>query len=312
MARDNPTVVDVLTPLVLILAVAAGLVTATVSASWVHSRQTAFYRWFLASILLFNLLTLLGLLFHLTRAQLPGLIGAYRGAPLVVLLTVMSAFKLGWLHAFAGMNRALLGRERPSGWNRRIRIVGSALVAVYGALLAVGVAGGRQRLVEAVVSLADVLVIGGAVLSAGCLMSAAAAVPAPVRRRSLLALGGFYTVLLVAVGASVLLGWLRGRDHAVFNGLVLIAYNLLPLAWILRFQPGGRDVLQEEGNPYGLTAREREIVELIGAGLSNQEVADRLFISLATVKDHNHHIFRKTGVRSRLELANLFRRHGGD
>ena len=50
-----------LVPLVLILAVAAGLVTATVSASWVHSRQTAFHRWFLANILLFNLLILLGL-----------------------------------------------------------------------------------------------------------------------------------------------------------------------------------------------------------------------------------------------------------
>ncbi len=49
---------------------------------------------------------------------------------------------------------------------------------------------------------------------------------------------------------------------------------------------------------------------LIGAGLTNQEVADRLFISLATVKDHNHNVFRKTGVRSRVELAILFRPRG--
>jgi len=34
---------------------------------------------------------------------------------------------------------------------------------------------------------------------------------------------------------------------------------------------------------------------------------DEKFVSLATVKEHNHSIFRTTGVRSRLELANVFR-----
>jgi hypothetical protein len=46
---------------------------------------------------------------------------------------------------------------------------------------------------------------------------------------------------------------------------------------------------------------------LIQSGKTNQEIADQLFISLATVKDHNHNIFRKCGVRNRLELSNLFR-----
>ncbi len=302
--------VDAAAPLVLVLAVAAGLVSATLAASWVHSRQTAFYRRFLANILLFNLLTLLGLLFHLMRGQLPPVMAAYRGAVLVVLLTIMAAFKLAWLLAFAGMNHALLSQERVGEAGKRIGIGGGALVALYGALLAVGVAAEIPRLVAAVAALADVLVIGGAIVLVGALVSAATAISAPVRRRSLMAWGGLHGLLLVAVGASVLVGWLWGRDYAVFNGLMLTAYNLVPLVWILRFQPGGADVLEEEGNPYGLTAREREIVELIGAGLTNQEVADRLFISLATVKDHNHNVFRKTGVRSRLELAILFRPRG--
>ena len=56
----------------------------------------------------------------------------------------------------------------------------------------------------------------------------------------------------------------------------------------------------------GITKREREIVMLIKAGKTNQEIADELFISVATVKDHNHNLFRKSGVRNRLELANLF------
>jgi DNA-binding CsgD family transcriptional regulator len=295
-----------LVPLVLILAVAAGLVTATVSASWVHSRQTAFHRWLLANILLFNLLILLGLVFHLTRTQLPGT-SAARGAFLLVLVTLMAPLKLGWLCAFAGMNRAVLAEELPPAWGRRIGWLAGLLVVVYGALLAVGATVGRPRLVEATVALFDILVLGGAVVSAGCLVSSAWAVPAPVRRRALMAFGGLHVLVLVAAGGSFALGWLRAEDHQLFTGLLLIAYNLLPLAWFPRFQPAGPGALRAQENPYGLTPREREIIELISAGRSNQEIADRLFVSLATVKDHNHNIFRKAGVRSRLELANLFR-----
>ena len=43
--------------------------------------------------------------------------------------------------------------------------------------------------------------------------------------------------------------------------------------------------------------------ELICAGLSNREIAQRLFISEATVKVHVHHVFDKVGIRSRTALA---------
>jgi DNA-binding NarL/FixJ family response regulator len=53
----------------------------------------------------------------------------------------------------------------------------------------------------------------------------------------------------------------------------------------------------------GLTARESEIAGLIAAGLSNSDIADRLFVSTATVKTHVNHIFAKTGVRDRAQLV---------
>jgi DNA-binding CsgD family transcriptional regulator len=56
-----------------------------------------------------------------------------------------------------------------------------------------------------------------------------------------------------------------------------------------------------------ITRREREIIELILGGLTNQEIADRLFITLQTVKDHTHNIYLKTDVRNRVELVNLVR-----
>jgi DNA-binding NarL/FixJ family response regulator len=52
-----------------------------------------------------------------------------------------------------------------------------------------------------------------------------------------------------------------------------------------------------------LTARERQIVDLIAEGLSNKEIAKRLYIEVATVKNHVHNILEKLQVTRRSEAA---------
>jgi DNA-binding NarL/FixJ family response regulator len=54
-----------------------------------------------------------------------------------------------------------------------------------------------------------------------------------------------------------------------------------------------------------LTRREREIAELVASGLSNREVATRLFISKRTVDAHVEHIFGKLEISSRVQLTVL-------
>ena len=62
------------------------------------------------------------------------------------------------------------------------------------------------------------------------------------------------------------------------------------------------------GRPFGLTMRELEVVQLIGEGCSNPEIAKRLGIAEDTVKHHLSRAFDKTGTSSRVELA-LFAHH---
>jgi DNA-binding NarL/FixJ family response regulator len=52
-----------------------------------------------------------------------------------------------------------------------------------------------------------------------------------------------------------------------------------------------------------LTERETEILELVGQGLTNQEIADKLVIEIGTVKNHVHSILQKLEVSSRGEAA---------
>jgi DNA-binding NarL/FixJ family response regulator len=56
-----------------------------------------------------------------------------------------------------------------------------------------------------------------------------------------------------------------------------------------------------------LTPRETEVHELVAQGLTNEEIARLLYISLSTTKVHVKHIYDKLGVRSRLEAARALR-----
>ncbi len=62
--------------------------------------------------------------------------------------------------------------------------------------------------------------------------------------------------------------------------------------------------------PDGLTEREAEVLTLIAGGLSNTEIAGRLYVADATVKTHVNRIFAKTNSRDRAQAALYALRHG--
>ncbi|WP_181905835.1 LuxR C-terminal-related transcriptional regulator [Microbacterium bovistercoris] len=64
------------------------------------------------------------------------------------------------------------------------------------------------------------------------------------------------------------------------------------------------------GSGDGLTAREREVLVLLAEGLSNKQIAERLFITPKTTMHHSSAIYRKLDVRSRAEATAFAHRHG--
>jgi len=67
---------------------------------------------------------------------------------------------------------------------------------------------------------------------------------------------------------------------------------------------------EERLKDLGITRRELEILELIAQGLSNREIADKLFVSENTVKTHSSRLFDKLGAKRRTQAVQLGKEMG--
>jgi two-component system, NarL family, response regulator LiaR len=72
---------------------------------------------------------------------------------------------------------------------------------------------------------------------------------------------------------------------------------------------GGQPFRPDDGKreALGITPRELEILELIAQGLSNREIAEKLFVSENTVKTHSSRVFDKLGAKRRTQAVQLGR-----
>jgi DNA-binding CsgD family transcriptional regulator len=104
--------------------------------------------------------------------------------------------------------------------------------------------------------------------------------------------------------------------HPIFGLYFLLIFfgSDIGLIFITRFYLRNNAAeFEESRNPaedlyqkYGISKREKDIIRQICLGRTNQEIADELFISIQTVKDHTYNIFRKVNVTNRVQLSNIF------
>jgi len=118
---------------------------------------------------------------------------------------------------------------------------------------------------------------------------------------------GFYFMLSFFMKLHESIVYLYFGFHFVINLYPLVYLekrmakgDLLPVS-----VAGDRDVLEGILTEYGLSAREREVVEMVLAGKTNREIEAELFISINTVKNHISNVYRKFGVKNRIQLTNL-------
>ena len=112
----------------------------------------------------------------------------------------------------------------------------------------------------------------------------------------------YFLIDLIPVAARPYLSF----DFVFFPiwGLIVLSVFIEYLARPSAFLEDG-EVSGAFRSAFGITQRESEVVSLISQGLSNQEIADRLHVSLATVRTHIYNVFQKTGAGSRVDLLRL-------
>lgn len=107
---------------------------------------------------------------------------------------------------------------------------------------------------------------------------------------------------IMAGASGYLLKQVRGHD--VVNAVREVAAGRSLLDPITTARIFNRVRRPEPADPAGsLTEREREVLDLIGAGLSNREIAQRLFLAEKTVKNHVTALLAKLGMKRRTQAA---------
>jgi DNA-binding CsgD family transcriptional regulator len=126
-----------------------------------------------------------------------------------------------------------------------------------------------------------------------------------------------YTAAMVLFIFHVLVG-LSTKIFSIFTDFYRLVFYGLPIFYLKRFMemyhgvlevavPDKQEQLDKLCDKYNISKREREILQLICEGKTNKQIEDHLYISLSTVKEHVSKIFKKTGVKNRVQLNNLFR-----
>ncbi|MBX7126382.1 MAG: LuxR C-terminal-related transcriptional regulator [Cyclobacteriaceae bacterium] len=137
-------------------------------------------------------------------------------------------------------------------------------------------------------------------------------------RRTILLYGLLMAVLIFLLKMLEYRYWIYDLRMEFYIGAVALLFTALGVWAGLRLNARRKLVaaatpavrIDEQIRAWGITTREAEVLALMAAGLSNQEIAGKLFISVPTVKTHTANLFVKLDVRRRTQAVQKARQEG--
>ena len=117
---------------------------------------------------------------------------------------------------------------------------------------------------------------------------------------------GFIALIFTALGIWLTLKLAKPKKETVV--VEKEVYIEVPVAPPL---PNGDFIINEKAlNKLGISARELEVLQLIAKGMSSQEIAEALFVSVNTIKTHSSNLFLKLDVNRRMQAVEKARKFG--
>lgn len=128
------------------------------------------------------------------------------------------------------------------------------------------------------------------------------------RLSDLLKLIFLYSISIFVLRAGSFLNFSNYADIQMFLlGMITLLFNLGNVFVIKpAFYTESCTIREKDFSNLNITKREAEVIQLICEGKTNKEIAEKLFITPVTVRDHCSNIYKKAGVKNRTQLASLF------
>ncbi len=105
-------------------------------------------------------------------------------------------------------------------------------------------------------------------------------------------------VVMTAAGQEFMISTV---PYVLFGGILAYYFG----SYLIADSRPPQDFSDDLARRFRISAREQEVILLLNEGLGNREIAEKLFVSMATVKTHVHNVYEKTGVKGRYELFRL-------
>lgn len=236
----------------------------------------------------------------------------------VISVTFMFLIRFIYLFSFLRLFQQLLDFKLTKGINIALKISGVSLIVIWILGLLEFFILGSHILTSNLLVYTDILIF---FIVIGCciyLIFQSRLLYEKRNQKAIKTLGFIFLIPMI----MAFLKWLAGdileentlREQVSIPFLVFVL-NIAISIWLIVFgnKSGALTMLKkrigvadELIKKYNISKRELEVIQLICEGYTNKQIADELFISIETVKDHNSRIYLKTEVKNRTQLAKLF------